>query len=256
MTAKPMKYPDELFAAVQSHPYNLLFATVSGAHLYGFSSPDSDFDLRGAHILPIDKLLGFEVSDETIEVSKVDKTIELDLVSHDIKKFFSLMLKPNGYVLEQLYSPLIVHASSEHEELKELGKRCITVHHSHHYLGFSANQWKLFESLESKKVKPLLYVFRVLLTGIYLMRTGKIEANLTILNQEFKLPYVDELIDYKANSREKATLQTSDIKFYESEYLRLRKILEEETAISKLPTGHTVKPALEDLLKRLRIQTT
>lgn len=117
-------------------------------------------------------------------------------------------------------------------------------------------QWKLFESLENKKVKPLLYVFRVLLTGIYLMRTGKIEANLTILNQEFKLPYVDELIDYKANSQENATVQTRDIKFYEGEYLRLRKILEEETAISKLPTGHTVKPALEELLKRLRIQTT
>ncbi len=260
VTAVVMKYPDELFAAVESHPYKLMFATVSGAHLYGFSSPDSDFDLRGAHILPIDKLLGFEVSDETIEVSKVEKTIELDLVSHDIKKFFSLMLKPNGYVLEQLYSPLIVQTSIEHDELKELGKHCITVHHSHHYLGFSANQWKLFESLENKKVKPLLYVFRVLLTGIHLMRTGGIEANLTILNQEFKLPYINELVDYKANSREKATLPTTDIKFeikfYESEYLRLRKILEEETAISKLPTSHAIKPALEDLLKRLRIQST
>src|SRR3990167_8531295 len=89
MTFEGMRFPDELFAAVESHPYMLLFATVSGAHLYGFSSPDSDFDLRGAHILPIEKLLGFEVSDETIEVSKVEKTIELDLVSHDIKKFFS-----------------------------------------------------------------------------------------------------------------------------------------------------------------------
>ena len=28
-----------------SHPYPLLFATVSGAHLYGFPSPDSDYDL-------------------------------------------------------------------------------------------------------------------------------------------------------------------------------------------------------------------
>jgi hypothetical protein len=29
------------------HPYPLLFATISGAHLYGFPSPDSDYDLRG-----------------------------------------------------------------------------------------------------------------------------------------------------------------------------------------------------------------
>ena len=83
------------------------------------------------------------------------------------------------------------------------------------------------------------------------IEVSKVEK--TILNKEFKLPYIGELIDYKANSREKATLPTNDIKFYESEYLRLRKILEEETAISKLPTSHAVKPAVEDLLKRLRM---
>lgn len=62
-----MQYPAELSAAVKNHPYKLLFATVSGAHLYGFSSPDSDFDLRGTHILPIAKLIGFEVQDERQE---------------------------------------------------------------------------------------------------------------------------------------------------------------------------------------------
>ena len=29
-----------------------IFATISGAHLYGFASPDSDVDLRGAFRLP------------------------------------------------------------------------------------------------------------------------------------------------------------------------------------------------------------
>ena len=33
-----------------NQPYPLLFATLSGAHLYGFPSPDSDFDLRGVHL--------------------------------------------------------------------------------------------------------------------------------------------------------------------------------------------------------------
>ena len=36
---------------VAAQPYPLLSATISGAHLYGFPSPDSDFDLRGAHVL-------------------------------------------------------------------------------------------------------------------------------------------------------------------------------------------------------------
>ena len=38
------------------------------------------------------------------------------------------------------------------------------------------------------RVKPLLYVYRVLLTGIHLMRTGEVEANLVTLNEEFRLP--------------------------------------------------------------------
>ena len=38
---------------IATQPYPLLFATISGAHLYGFPSPDSDFDLRGAHVLPL-----------------------------------------------------------------------------------------------------------------------------------------------------------------------------------------------------------
>ena len=33
---------EKLLRQVQSHPYPLVFATVSGAHLYGFPSPDSD----------------------------------------------------------------------------------------------------------------------------------------------------------------------------------------------------------------------
>ena len=49
-------------------PYPLLFATVSGAHLYGFPSPDSDYDLRGAHILPIAEVSGLYEAQETLEV--------------------------------------------------------------------------------------------------------------------------------------------------------------------------------------------
>jgi uncharacterized protein len=51
-----------------SHPDPLLFATVSGAHLYGFPSTDSDYDLRGVHILPVKEALGLLPKRETIEV--------------------------------------------------------------------------------------------------------------------------------------------------------------------------------------------
>src|SRR5262245_50135140 len=85
---------------VGQHPYPLLFATISGAHLYGFPSPDSDFDLRGIHVLPLRQVVGLKTGPETIEKSGVHDGIEIDLVTHDAKKFFGLLLKKNGYVLE------------------------------------------------------------------------------------------------------------------------------------------------------------
>ena len=60
-----------LHRIVAAQPYPLLFATISGAHLYGFPSPDSDFDLRGAHVLPLDAVVGLDVRDETVEQSMV-----------------------------------------------------------------------------------------------------------------------------------------------------------------------------------------
>ena len=100
-----MKIDPRLHRITAAQPYPLLFATISGAHLYGFPSPDSDFDLRGAHILPLPKVVGLEVSDETIEDSRIIEGMEMDIVSHDVRKFFTLLLKKNGYVLEQLFPP-------------------------------------------------------------------------------------------------------------------------------------------------------
>src|SRR5882672_2109435 len=109
-----------LHRIVAAQPYPLVFATISGAHLYGFPSPDSDFDLRGAHVLPLEKVVGLDVRNETIEDSRAIEGLEMDIVSHDVRKFFGLLLKKNGYVLEQLFSPLIVHTTPEHAELKEI----------------------------------------------------------------------------------------------------------------------------------------
>jgi hypothetical protein len=249
-----MIYNERLLTEVQRQPYPLLFVTISGAHLYGFPSPDSDYDLRGAHILPLREVLGLEVGHQTMEVSEMRGDLELDLVTHDVKKFFSLLLRKNGYVLEQLYSPLILHTTPEQEELKMIAKDCITKHHSHHYFGFAHTQWKLFDKEHPRRVKPLLYVFRVLLTGIHLMRTGVIEANLVTLNQDFRRSYIDDLIARKLAGPEKATLDDGDIEFYQQEYERLRAELEARFQASHLPEAPSCRAALNDLLIRLRMR--
>lgn len=235
-------------------PFPLLFATISGAHLYGFPSPDSDFDLRGAHLLPLRDVIGLDEGRETIEISKIEDGLELDLVTRDAKKFFELLLKKNGYVLEQLFSPLVLQTSDAHEELKTIAKNCITRHHSHHYFGFAATQWKLFEKENPRRVKPLLYVFRVLLTGIYLMKTGEVEPNLVTLNENvFKLSYLPELLERKLSGAEKSLLNEADLDFYRREYERLRAELQTAFEKSSLPENPSGKDALNDLLIHLRL---
>jgi uncharacterized protein len=244
---------DQMMRHVRAHPYPLLFATISGAHLYGFPSPDSDFDLRGAHRLPLESVIGLGSSDETVEKEEIYDGLEIDLVTHDIAKFFRLMLRRNGYVLEQIFSPLIVFGHPELDELRTIAARCITKHHAHHYLGFAATQWKLFQKESPPCVKPLLYVYRVLLTGIHLMRTGIVEANLVTLNQDAKLSFIDDLIARKLSGPEKGTLDQADLKFHETEYLRLMKTLEETYQGSTLPELPSGRDALNDLLVRLRL---
>ena len=89
---------------------------------------------------------------ETVEKSGIHDGLEVDLLTHDAKKFFGLMLKKNGYVLEQLLSPPVVITSPEHDELKAIAADCITRHHVHHYLGFAETQWRLFQKQTSRRM--------------------------------------------------------------------------------------------------------
>ena len=248
-----MSLDPRLHEIVSAQPYRLLFATISGAHLYGFPSPDSDYDLRGVHVLPVETVVGLDVRDETIEDSREINGLEMDIVSHDVKKFFRLLLKKNGYVLEQLYSPMVVHSTLEHEELKEIAKGCITKHHAHHYLGFAETQWKLFAKERPRRVKPLLYVYRVLLTGIHLMRTGVVNANLVELNGDARLPYIPDLIARK-QSGENTALADADMGFHQREYERLRGELQVAHEASKLPElpNEQARARLNTLLVQLR----
>ncbi len=245
----------------ESRPYPLLFATISGAHLYGFPSPDSDFDLRGAHVLPVEKVVGLDVHDETVQESRMIDGLEMDIVSHDLRKFMKLLLKKNGYVLEQLFSPLVVRTTPEHQELKQIARHgrnqgVITKHHSHHYFGFAETEWKLFLKASLRRVKPLLYVYRVLLTGIHLMRTGEVEANLLTLNQDARLTFIPDLVARKLAGPEKSTLDDADLQFYESQYQKLRAELQsafESSSLPELPSEET-RRALNDLLIRMRLK--
>ncbi|WP_432094946.1 nucleotidyltransferase domain-containing protein [Streptomyces sp. bgisy100] len=235
--------------AEQGH--HLVFATVSGAHLYGFPSRDSDIDLRGAHLLPVRDLIGLEEAEETRSRMAVRDGTELDLVTHDLRKFARLMLRRNGYVLEQLLSPLVVRTSPVHTELAALAPGAVTRHHAHHYRGFAATQWRLFG--KTGELKPLLYTFRALLTGIHLMRSGEVVAHLpTLADRVPEAPArLGELIAAKAEAEHGAAGDAA--RGAEADVEALHAVLDEAQAASRLADAPTVHPAVHDLVVRARL---
>jgi hypothetical protein len=93
-----------------------------------------------------------------------------------------------------------------------------------------------------------------LLTGLHLMRTGQVEANLLRLNDQAKLPYVDELVERKMAGGERSKLADADLAFHQGEYKRLVSGLEQAFADSRLPEASSAQAALNDLLVRLRLR--
>ncbi|MFE7516490.1 DNA polymerase beta superfamily protein [Streptomyces sp. NPDC057540] len=245
--------PDrDLSAVVAEQPDPLLFATVSGAHLYGFPSRDSDVDLRGAHLLPVDALVGLREPEETRTRMWDRDGVEMDLVTHDLRKFARLMLRRNGYVLEQLTSPFVAHTTETHAELVALVPELLTRHHAHHYRGFAGTQWRLFES--SGELKPLLYTYRALLTGIHLMRSGEVQAHLpTLVGEVAEAPArLPGLVDAKAAAEHgRADVDPEAVR---AETEALHGLLDEAQAASELPDEVRVHDALHDLVVRARLE--
>ena len=242
----------DLKPVVAEQPDLLLFATVSGAHLYGFPSRDSDVDLRGVHLLPTAELVGLREPDETRSRMWLRDGVEMDLVTHDLRKFVRLMLRRNGYVLEQLLSPLVVHTTDAHQELAAFAPGVLTTHHAHHYRGFATTQWRLFE--RTGELKPLLYTFRVLLTGIHLMRSGEVQAHLPTLVGEVEAPpYITELIEAKVE-REHGAADVDHARVW-ADVERLHGDLDEAQGASALPDAPSTYDALHEFVVRVRLES-
>jgi predicted nucleotidyltransferase len=211
-----------------------LFWTVSGSHLYGFPSADSDIDLRGAFLAPLRALVGLRPPAETVEPNGTFAGRAVEAVGHELGKYLRLMGQHNGYVLEQVFSPLVAHGADVLARLRPLAARCVTRRCYNHYRGFLHTQRKLFEKEEVKRAKTLLYAYRVVLTGVHLLETGEVQAHLPTLNETFRLPFIPELIARKAGA-ERGTLAAADVAFHTEQLTAWEKRLDAAFEASRLP---------------------
>jgi len=190
---------------VSSKSGTLLNAYISGSHLYGWNSKDSDIDIRGAFILAQENFLGLGRPIEVLEIK--DKDADMDIVLFEIKKLISLGLKGNCNVLEELNAPQI-YKNADFVKLRQLinnafGKKGIY----NSYRGLSEFNYKKFILQGRNTVKKYLYVFRGLMAGIYCLQTGLVQPNIEELNKKFKIKEVTKLLEIKRKGLENEPLK-------------------------------------------------
>jgi hypothetical protein len=94
----------------------------------------------------------------------------------------------------------------------------------------------------------------VLLTGIHLMRTGNIVADLSVLAPDYGPSYLPDLIEAKrAAEHGKLPDDAADRERLAADVADLTRRLEEDRDRSSLPERPTAHRALHDLVVRIRL---
>jgi uncharacterized protein len=93
-----------LAAAEREHGVRVLLAVESGSRAWGFSSPDSDFDVRFIYAPHRDWYLDIEDKRDVIEYPIVD---EIDINGWDVRKALNLFRRSNPAFVEWIQSPII-----------------------------------------------------------------------------------------------------------------------------------------------------
>ena len=96
MTEAQLKETQDILAAIQERCPHPVLIGYGGSIAYGTSTDDSDVDIRGIYLNPIDEFIGTKPDSEQFMMSEYDTTI------YSIKKMFYLMTNCNPNTIELL----------------------------------------------------------------------------------------------------------------------------------------------------------
>ena len=230
-------------AAHRSH----FLVSLSGAHAYGFPSPDSDLDVKAVHVDPATELLGFPRAPRAAERLEIVDGVEMDYSSNELGHVLLGVLKGNGNYLERFLSGFLFDAQPELTTLQPLIQASLSQRIARHYLGFGRQQEKEWEEGDRASAKRLLYVLRTTLTGLHGLLTGQLITDVTRLLQRYGYADAAELVEQKRRG-EKAELPTELRTKWAERIPRLFEQLEGAAARSVLPSEPPNADALEQWL--------
>jgi uncharacterized protein len=242
------------FLALHPPPGRVLLVAVTGSHNYGFPSPDSDIDLKGIHVAPTESLLGLDAPAETHDRLEVHEGTECDLTTHEAAKAIRLLLQGNGNVLERIHSRYQLVDTPELHELRALATGALSRRFFVHYRGYFRGVCQEHEKASALRAKPLLYAYRVALTGMHLLRTGEVVASLPELAPRYGFPEALELAAQKRATAEKVVLAPEVDALHRAAWPKLLAALEAARDESPLPEEPANRSACDAWLKNTRLQ--
>ena len=144
------------------HGVRVLYACESGSRAWGFSSSDSDYDVRFLYVRPRDCYLSVEQGRDVIEEPLSE---ELDVSGWNLRKALRLLRKSNPSLMEWLNSPVVYAGESAfREQLYELAvanfspAKCF-----HHYRSMAVGNTRRNLARDQVRPKKYLYTLRPLL---------------------------------------------------------------------------------------------
>jgi len=115
----------------------IIFECISGSKAYGTNLPESDIDIRGIFILPLEYILSNRYIQQVSDTKN-------DIVFYELKRFFELLNKNNPNILEILNIPedCIIYKDPLYDMIKEKEKEFITKRCRFTFAGYAIEQIK------------------------------------------------------------------------------------------------------------------
>ncbi|MFN0064325.1 MAG: DNA polymerase beta superfamily protein [Myxococcaceae bacterium] len=228
--------------------------SLSGAHAYGFPSPDSDLDVKAVHIDPTAELLGFPRVPKPAERLEVVDGVEVDYTSNELGHVLLGVLKGNGNYIERFLSGYLMAWAPSVHELKPLVQASLSKRIARHYLGFATQQRMEWEKGDHASAKKLLYVLRTSLTGTHALLRGEIVTDVTRLLETYGFGEALELVERKRHG-EKSELSEALRKKWAARIPDAFSQLERAASQSQLPDEAPNADELERWLVAQRLST-
>jgi predicted nucleotidyltransferase len=191
----------------------ILYATESGSRMWGFASPDSDYDVRFIYVRPLEFYLKLEKTSDVIEW-KLDEV--LDINGWDLQKMLQLLHNSNPTLFEWASSPIIYKTTPEWEKIRGVVNDYFISRTSiHHYLSMAKRHISAYLETEKVSLKKYFYGLRTALACKWIAEKGTpppvlfSELMETELDDEFK-PLINDLLRRKTDTNESGKIPRID----------------------------------------------